>query len=82
MLEVPRDLPWLHLDYSRPREAARALRICAGSYVFGARHVRQETLLDAVELDVQSGRMQEIEFRGRVRAASAKSASVVEVELS
>ena len=69
MVEVPRDLLWFQPDYSRPREAARALRICAGSYVFGARHVRQEAPLDAVELDVQSGRIQEFEFRGRVRAA-------------
>ena len=44
--------------------------------MFGARHVRQEALLDAVELDVQSGRIPEIEFRGRLRAACATSASV------
>ena len=54
----------------------RPSSLCLKYHVFSARHTRQEALLDAVELDVQ-----EIEFRGRVRAACAKSASVIEVEL-
>ena len=56
--------------------ALRPRSLCLKYHVFNARHARQATLLDAVELGVQ-----EIEFRGRVRAACAKSASVVEVEL-
>ena len=32
-----------------------------------ARHIRQEPLLDPVELNVESGRIHELEFRWRVR---------------
>ena len=81
MLEVPRHLLRFESHYSWPREAARTLRICAGSNVLGARHVRQEAVLDAIELDVQSGRVQEIEFCGRVCGACANSASVGGVKL-
>ena len=61
--------------------ALRPRSLCLKYHVFNGRHARQETLLDAAELDVQNGQMQEIEFRGRVRAACARSASVIDVEL-
>ena len=58
VLKVPLRLVRFESHNTHTGETARTFRICTANSVFGARQLRQEAVLDVVELDVQSGRVQ------------------------